>query len=144
MQLVPRHVASKASLGGLKFLYNPTTFTDTHAVTFNEIKTPYMTYPLFVYAGAERRNVTFDIYVNDKVEDGITKKWVWHLESYLPSQNNRADVQHPRKAVFAYGWFVSDCYITNVEAKYTAFSPELQPTEATISVTIALIKDTYY
>lgn len=141
MELVPRHKPVKAKLGGLEFLYNPTSFHDSHTVTYNDLKTAGISYPIMTYGGGERRNITFEVYLNDKVKPGITKKFIEHLQSYLPPARKEGyQFVSPKPITFAFGWFVKDCYLTNLEIDYTAFSPDLQPIEATVQITLAVIQ----
>lgn len=140
-QLVPRSKVTKAKLGGKSFLYNPAGFQDTIAVTYNDIKVPGMTYPIMTYGGGERRNISFEIYLTDKVKAGITKDFIAHLNTFLPVAG-KAGYQFaaPRTISFAFGWFVKDCWLTNMDTQYTAFSPQLDPIEATVTVTLAIIQ----
>ena len=141
MDLAPRYKVTKAKLGGLEFLYNPSSFDDAIAVTYNDLKTAGISYPILGYGGGDRRTVTFDIYLNDKVKAGITKKWINHLETFVPPRRKKGyQFVAPKKMIFAYGVFVAECYLTNMNVQRTAFYPNLDPLEATIQVTLALIQ----
>lgn len=141
MQLPSRHKITKGKIGGKSFLYNPSSFNDSISVTYNDLKTAGISYPIHVYGGGERRNITFDIYLNDKVEPGITRSFMSHLHSFKPPERKKGYQFHsPKICTFAFGWFVKDCYLTNMEIQYSAFSPELQPIEATVTVTLSIIQ----
>lgn len=141
MQLSPRHKVTKAKLGGKSFLYNPSSFHDSISVTYNDLKTAGISYPIMVYGGGERRQITFEIYLNDKVEEGITKSFISHLHSFLPPARKKGyQFVSPKQIQFAFGWFVKDCYLTNMEIDYLAFSPSLQPIEASVQITLAIIQ----
>lgn len=140
MQLVPNHKITKARLGGKPFLYNPKSFQDTIAVTYNDLKMG-MSYPVMTYGGGDRRTVTFDIYLNDYAEKGITKSFIAHLHSYLPPASTKGYQFRGAKPIsFAFGWFVKDCWLTEMNTNYTKFSPQLEPIEATVTVTLAIIQ----
>jgi hypothetical protein len=141
MELTPRNYITKASLGGRKFLYNPNALNDSISVTYNDLKTAGISYPIMTYGGGERRPITFDIYLNDKVEEGITESFIAHLHSFVPPARKKGyRFKAPRTIRFAFGWFVKDCYLTNMDISYTAFSPDLRPIEATVTVTLAIIQ----
>lgn len=141
MELVPKHKITKAKLGGKEFLYNPANFHDSQTITFNDLKTAGMSYPIMTYGGGERRTISFEIYLNDKVKAGITKEFIAHLNSYLPTARKTGyQFDSPSSLVFAYGWFVKDCRLINMEIDYTAFTPTLQPMEATVQLTLAVIQ----
>lgn len=141
MELTPKNKITKASLGGMKFLYNPNSISDSQTVTFNDLKTAGMSYPVMTYGGGERRLLNFDIYLSDKVQDGITKKFISNLETYLPKARKKGyQFSSPKSIRFTYGWLVKDCYLINMETNYTAFSPTLQPIEATVNVSLAVIQ----
>ena len=141
MYLVPRDKITKGTFGGKKFLYNPTSFTDTTAITYNEVKTCGMSYPAFVYGGGTARTITFDIYLTDQVEKGITRSFISHMRTFLPPEKKKGyQFKAPKTVVFSFGWFVKECHLQNMDVNYTAFSPELQPIEATVTVTLLIIQ----
>lgn len=141
MQLVSRDKITKGTLGGRPFLYNPSSFQDSIAVTYNEVKTCGMSYPVPVYGGGEMRTINFDIYLNDKVEPGVTRKFISHLHGYLPPSRKKGyQFKAPPVLIFSFGWFVKDCRLQSMNIDYTAFSPDLQPIEATVNVTLLLIQ----
>lgn len=141
MELTPKNKITKASLGGMKFLYNPNTISDSQTTTYNDLKTAGMSYPVMTYGGGERRVLSFEIYLSDKVQDGITKKFISNLEKYLPKARKKGyQFSSPKAIRFTYGFLVKDCYLLNMETSYTAFSPTLQPTEATVTVSLAVIQ----
>lgn len=141
MNIVTRDKISKGTLGGRKFLYNPTNFTDNIAVTYNTVKTCGMSYPAFVYGGGEPRSITFTIYLNDQVEPGVTKSFISHLHSFIPPARKKGyQFVSPKPIIFSFGWFVKECHLQNMDINYLAFSPQLQPTEAEVTVTLLIIQ----
>jgi hypothetical protein len=141
IELTPRKVITKASLGGMKFLYNPNTIQDVDSITYNDLRTAGISYPVLVYGGGESRVISFDVYLNDKVEAGITKKFITNLEKYLPPRRKSGyQFVPPPKIQFAFGWMVLDCYLYSLQKNYTAFSPKLEPIEATLNVSLKVIQ----
>jgi hypothetical protein len=140
-ELTPRKAITKASLGGMKFLYNPNAIQDTDSIVYNDLKTAGMSYPLMTYGGGDRRIISFDVYLNDKVQDGITKKFIDNLRTFLPKPRSKGyQFESPSSIQFAFGWLVVDCYLYNMQVNYSAFSPTLQPIEATINISLAVIQ----
>jgi Contractile injection system tube protein len=141
LQLAPKGKITKASLGGKKFLYNPNQIDDSNPVTYNGVKTAGMSYPVPVYGGGEQRTITFEIYLNDRVQAGITKSYIKHLEGFLPPKKKTGyQFKAPKKCKFAFGWLVEDCYLIDLQKSITAWTPTLQPIEATLTVTLAVIQ----
>lgn len=141
MQIVSKDKITKGTLGGRKFLYNPSGFQDTLSVTYNEVRTCGMSYPVPVYGGGDQRVINFDIYLNDKVEAGVTQKFISHLHSYIPPARKKGyQFKAPKRIVFSFGWFVKECYLQNMDITYSSFSPDLRPIEATVNVTLLIIQ----
>jgi hypothetical protein len=141
MILAPRHAITKGKLGGMSFMYNPTAFTDSHGVNWNELQSVGMSYPVPVYGGGRQRQLTFSIYLSDKVEPGITKRFIGNLHSYIPPANTPLyQFRSPRTIQFAFGWFVKDCKLADMQIEYTKFSPSLEPIEATVMVILNVIQ----
>lgn len=141
MKLVGRDKITKATLGGVEFVYNPTEFTDEIGIEYTEVKTCGMSYPVPVYSGGTSRNITFDIYLNDAIKEGITRKFISHLHRYKPLERKSGyQFKAPPSLIFSFGWFVKECRLTNMTINYTKFSPELQPIEATVSVTLLILQ----
>ena len=137
MYLVPKDKITKGTFGGKKFLYNPTSFKDNTSINYNEVQTCGMSYPAFVYGGGQSRVLTFEIYLNDQVEKGITRSFISHLRTFLPPERKSGyQFKAPKTLVFSFGWFVKECRLQSVDIDYTAYSPQLQPIEATATVTL--------
>ena len=141
MQLVPRTKVTKAKLGGKSFLYNPPTLRDSQGMTMNEIATPGISYPILGYGRGNTRTISFDIYLTDKKQAGITKSFITHLEQFLPPPKKQGyQFKAPKQITFAYGFLVKDCWLVQMDVEYTAFSPQLEPIEANVSVTLNVIQ----
>jgi hypothetical protein len=141
MDFAPKYTVTKASLGGMKFLYNPNAITDTESIIYNDLKTAGISYPIQVYGGGDTRIISFDVFLSDKVQAGITKKFIQNLEKYLPPRNkNSYTFKTPSSIRFAYGWLVVDCYLYSLQKNITAFSPSLEPIEATLNVSLKVIQ----
>lgn len=141
MNLVSRDKITKGSFGGRKFLYNPASFQDTTTINYSEVQTCGMSYPVPVYSGGALRTITFDLYLNDQVENGITRSFISHLRNFLPPERKRGyQFKAPKKTVFSFGWFVKEVYIQTMDINYTAFSPELKPIKATVTLTLIIVQ----
>lgn len=140
MFIVSRDKITKGTLGGKPFLYNPTEFSDSTKITYNEVKTCGMSYPAFVYGGGEARVVSFVLYLNDQKEPGITKSYIRHLHSFLPPERKKGyQFKSPKTIMFSFGWYVKECLLEGLDANYLAFSPTLEPIEAEVTVTLKLV-----
>ena len=141
MQLVSRNKITKGTLGGKPFLYNPSSFSDSISVNYNEVQTCGMSYPVPVYGGGALRTINFDIYLNDKVEPGITRSFISHLHNFIPPASKKGyQFKAPKNIIFSFGWFVKECKLQNMEINYTSYTPDLKPIEATVNITLIIIQ----
>jgi hypothetical protein len=140
MLLVPRNRVTKGKLGGKSFLFNPSAFHDNLAVQYNQISSAGISYPILTYGGGVQRDLSFTLYLNDALQPGITKEWAAHIHTFLPPSQQGFQFKAPPIIQFAFGWFVKDCYLTAAPIDYTEFSPDLEPTEATINITLLVIE----
>lgn len=140
MEIVSRDKITKGTLGGKPFVFNPESFNDSTTITYNEVKTCGMSYPAFVYGGGEVRQVSFTIYLNDAVEEGVTQKFISHLRNFIPSERKVGyQFKAPKRIVFSFGWYVKECFLTELNIDYKAFSTDLRPIKAEANVTLNLI-----
>lgn len=138
MRFAPRSAITKGKLGGMNFMYNPTSISDTQSATYSELATPGMSYPEYIYSGGNSRVITFSIYLNDKVESGVTQRFINHLQTYLPNRN--IYFSKPSDIRFAFGLFVVDCKLESLQVDITKYSPTLVPIEATLTVSLKVIQ----
>ena len=138
--LAPRTKLTKGKLGGKPFQFNPDAFHDSIGVTYNQITTAGISYPLLSYGGGAQRQISFTLYLCDRFEKNATKDWIAHLNNFLPPANRKGAYQFvaPKMIQFAFGWFVKDCYLTGMEVDYIDFSPTLQPWEANVNLTLLI------
>lgn len=139
--LPSRNAVTKGRLGGRPFIYNPSEFTHEIGVGYSAIESPGISYPYIGYEGGRLHTISFDIYLNGR---GLHKgddegaeavmEWIRWLHSFLPPQNNGKQFRKPPDLEFAFGWFVKITKLANYKARYTMFTPDLRPLEATISV----------
>lgn len=135
-KLAPSTTVTKGKLGGMKFMYNPTTYSDSQSVTYNDQAITGMSYPNIIYQGGNTRTISFVIYLSDKVQNGITEKFIKNLQTYLPKTGLKNRFAAPKKIRFAFGRFVKDCYLVGVEPEPRKFSPSLKMIEANVTVTL--------
>lgn len=145
--LPSRNVVTKARLGGKEFLYNPNEFTDNIGVEYSDIKAPGMSYPIIGYAGGKTRTIQFTIYLNGRdprfknMDEGAeyVKQWIAHLHSYIPPAGG-TQFRSPPRLEFAFGWFVKETLLQDMQIRYKAFTPNLQPLEAEVDITLIIIQ----
>lgn len=141
MEIIPRHKITKGKFGGVEFLYNPTEMTDSRPINYTAVQTCGMSYPVPVYGGGGQRELTFDLYLNDQVKDGITKKFIKRIRKYLPKKKKKGyQFDAPEPVRLTFGWLVVEGYLSQMDVNYTAFSPKLQPIEATVTITLQIIQ----
>lgn len=138
MRFAPRSTITKGKLGGMNFMYNPTNLVDSQSVNYTDLATPGMSYPEDIYSGGNARTLSFTIFLSDKVQDGITKKFIDNIEKYLPKKGTMFN--KPNAIRFAFGLFVADCRLVTLDKDITKFSPSLVPIEANLTVVLRVIQ----
>lgn len=132
---------SKGSINGYEFMYNPEEFRDSISVAWNETQGSGMNYPDYMYGGGETRTVDFTLYVTDAKQEGYTRKFISQLHTLIPPAGNRGlQFKANKPVIFSLGWFVKDVLVASYNITYTGFSPDLQPTEAVIDVSLIILQ----
>lgn len=126
----------------MQFQYNPEEFTDSIGVNFAPLESPGMSYPMFQYIGGKAREVTFELFL-DAYEDParlkVTKP-IAFLNSFLPTADSGKTFSPPPTLTFAWGWFVKNCILVDMQIRYTQFDTHLQPTRATVAITLNVLQ----
>lgn len=125
----------------LQFQYNPSSFKDSQGVSYAEISSLGISYPILQYTGGVTRSISFDIYVNGVAGDGgpdVVYRTRNVLESFLPKPGNMFNA--PPTFLFAFGSFIKECVLESLDIEYTLFTPQLEPLEATFSVVLKVIQ----
>jgi hypothetical protein len=126
-----RRALVKGRLGEIKFQFNPTEDTDDGGYTWNEIDSPGMSKPLFQAGSGKPREITFDLYFNQKYSTNYGVKRALNL---LIEYRNST-----KSYVFTYGTFVGRVLIYGATIKITSRDYKLNPTEATASVSMYVL-----
>ena len=123
------------STGEVKnFLFNPSSYSDSRDVTFNEISAPGSSYPKFQYVNAGARTLSLQLFLRD-TKKGTISSYLDFLEKFLPKGSK---FSKPPVAIFVMGSDVRECIITQMTRDYTEFDSNLKPKE--VIVTLSLIQ----
>lgn len=128
------------STGGIKkFIYNPSSFGTSRNVDYVEISAPGSSYPHFQYARGENKTVKLDLFLKD-INGGETKSYVSFLEELVPKEDSTSKFKKPPLVLFAFGSFIEKCILTGLNVEYEEFDTSLNPTQATVSLSLVVIK----
>lgn len=117
------------------FLYNPSGFSDSRAVTFSEISSPGSSYPKYQYVKSGARTMTLDLFLS-KTKKGTVSDYLKFLEKFLPTG---AKFQKPPIMIVALGSDVRECILTQLDREFTDFDTELNPTMVTVSLSLIVL-----
>ena len=117
------------------FEYNPPEFETAKDVNWAEIGVPGSDFPLQQFVRGGLRTLSIEVYFNADFYDGSwdVRESVRALESLAEKTE---DTLAPPVCLFEWGEFQMPVVIGNVTTRYTMFSPEGTPIEATISLSL--------
>lgn len=136
------YILNKVTLEMKSFMYNPPQISFSRGSTYSEISSPGMSYPLFQFVKGESMRFNFSLYFYDKPCTGVIKEWLNFLNGFLPPEytyKENYSFTKPPHLIIAMGSFVKVCVLESLGTTYTDFNSQLQPTEATFSLSLRRI-----
>lgn len=94
--------------------FNPTTVPYEREVSFNDVSSPCMSYPLIQYSGGRSREFTVEVFMYDKPYSGKIDAARKFFEDLMPPEYNKSGFKKPPTVTFAYGYFVKVCVLTKL------------------------------
>lgn len=132
------YIENQVTMEKKSFMFNPPEISFSRGVTYSEIASPGMSYPLFQFVKGESMSFNFPLYFYDKPYTGVIKEWLTFLNEFLPPEYTyRKDLNNftkPPHLIIAMGGFVKRCAMESLDTKYTDFNSSLLPTEATFTL----------
>lgn len=122
-----------------KFIYNPSSFSTDRGTTFMEVSSPGSSYPHFQYASGGGKTISVDLFLDD-ISKGDTKGYITFLEQLCPEEASNSSFKKPPQILFAFGSFMEKCVVTDLKIEYTSFDTSLNPTQATATLKLGVIK----
>lgn len=117
------------------FLYNPSEYSDSRAVTFSEISSPGSSYPKFQYVKTGARTMTLELFLSN-TKNGTVSDYIKFLEKFLPTGSK---FQKPPIMIIAMGSDVRECILTQLDRNFVDFDSNLNPTTVTVSLSLILL-----
>lgn len=124
----------------LPFQINPSGFRDTTGLEWAEQGSPGSPSPFFQYMGGKGRTITIQIFLDayESHRYQVTlQQWIDFLDSFLP----QAQFDDPPRLLLAYGPYVKECDLVDLEREFTMFNPSLEPIRATATLTLRVLKE---
>lgn len=115
-----------------KFLYNPSSLSDSKAVVFSEINAPGSSHPKFQYVNTGARTFTLDLFLSD-TPNGTTKDYLNFIETFIPKGSK---FSRPPILVLAMGTDVRECIVTQIDRTFVDYNSKLEVTRANISLSL--------
>ena len=117
------------------FEYNPTSFETAREASWAEIGVPGLDFPLQQFVKGNLKTLTAEVYLN---RDGYDAPYdVRAAVAALEALSEIAEkTGAPPICVFQWGRFDFVCVVGSVSVSYTMFSPDGDPAEATVSLTL--------
>ena len=124
----------------IEFEYNPPEFESSKDVNWAEIGIPGLNFPLQQFVRGGLRTLSLEVFFNADnyakkfdVRDAVTK-----LEALIEKTD---DTLAPPVCLFAWGQFQFPCLVGSVTTRYTMFSRNGSPLEATVSFSLRSYKE---
>lgn len=114
------------------FMFNPTDFEYSRAVSYNDISSPGMRYPGTQFCCGNAREFTIDLFLYDRPYTGkIDKDYMLFFGALLTSETNKSwDNKKPPSFTFCLGYFVRICVLTSLTIKIEMWDSDMNPVQA--------------
>lgn len=123
----------------LSFMFNPSSLSFSQGATYSEITSPGMSYPLTQYVRGNSHAFELPLYVYDRPSGDEIKVWESFLQRLIPPEINSAEYLQPDTVKVVLGTFIKDCVVENLNTEYTHFTPDLEPDEATFTLSLKVV-----
>ena len=136
------YIQNQVTLEKKAFMFNPSEISFSRSATYSEISSPGMSYPLFQFVKGESTSFGCPLYIYDKPYTGAVKEWLNFLNGFLPPEytySKNYSFTKPPYLLIAMGSFVKVCVLESLGTTYTDFNSQLQPTEATFTLSLRRI-----
>lgn len=120
-----------------RFLYNPSTISDSRVVNFSEINSPGGSYPKFQYVNSGARTFTLDLFLCNTASGDTVTDYLNFIEKFLPSGTR---FKKPPVAIIVMGSDVRECLINQVDRALSDYDKNLVPTKASVSLSLTQLK----
>ena len=122
--------------------FNPSSFRKSVGVEYAETAGATANYPIMQYSGGTTPEIPVEFYLNARTEGHDLRGFINLLQDTLPWERTKPPFNTPpQPIIFAYGWFVKKCRLTNLDIEYTMFDKNLEPIEAKVSMTLKVLTD---
>lgn len=146
---VPARGASK------RFMFNPTTLSDTKGTQFASIQTPGGSHPVQQFSGGKERVISFTLYLdgdrgrfgrqNANTDVDVGPDLVFYRSLEYPGEYTYGDITavYPHIILFSYGYLYNQipCLLKKADWNITAMTPDLRPMRAEVAIQLSEFPD---
>lgn len=123
------------SSGKIKyFLFNPTTYSESRSVNFNEIDGVGGGYPLIEFSSGGASTVPLELYFRGTYSE--VNGWCKFIKNLCPKKKKKVKFAPPPIVTFALGKYKVKGVVASYSIKYTDFNDKARPIEAAASIKI--------
>lgn len=120
----------------LIFQFNPTSIPYSRGAKFSSIESPGMSNPLTQYIGGSVKEFSFEVFYYDKPYSGKINTARNFLEGLLPPEKNVSGFTKPPTFTLAYGYFVKNYVLTNLDVNDEWLDENGQPLMTRFTLTV--------
>ena len=120
----------------MQFQFNPTNIAYDRGANYASIQSPGMSYPLTQYSGGTLREFSFEVFYYDKPCTGKINEARNFLGKLLPPEYNTPYFHKPPTFTFAYGHFVRNYVLLNLNISEDWLDEDGNPIMTTFTLTV--------
>ena len=124
----------------LKFQFNPQSMEYTRGVSFAEVKSPGMQYPLTYFVSGESESFDLELFEYDRPTTGKIQKDIEFIENIMPKKTNMQGLFiNPNTVLYAYGGYVAKCVITGFKKHIDEYAESGEPYMAHLTISLKVV-----
>lgn len=118
------------------FQYNPEMLQYSRGVTYNEIISPGIQYPLQQYGYGNTRSFSVTLFFYDKPYTGLIIDKMKEIGRFLPPETNTKGYTRPPSMTFVFGYFIRQCVLEDLDITIDEMDEQGNPTMAHFAMTL--------
>lgn len=124
-----------------RFQFNPEDLHYDRGVEYADFVAPQMAYPSTMFVAGKTREFDVELFMYDRQIEpcGIIKDYMSFFGQFLTPEENVPDWHRPPQMLFAYGYFIRKCVLTNFDIKIDEMDESGTPTMSHFTLTLRQI-----
>ena len=121
----------------VEFLYNPSSYTTSRQMNYQELTAPGISYPQFQFVSGGAKEINFTLFLYGT--EGEPKQFINFLNDFLPREKSDYPFMRPPEMLFAFGAYIKKCILVSFNEEYIEFNEDLTPKLVEIALTLKVV-----